>query len=134
MNLTTLSVFDSPVRAHLAKVRLESEGIAAYLFDEHMIGLNPLLTVSLGGIKLKVNEEDLAGARKLLRTRALELVESEADCPLCDSTDVETHISEVRSLTAIWSFVISLCTFTYPLHRDQFNHCRSCGYKFRNET
>lgn len=125
--LVTLEYYDNPVRANLDKLRLESEGIAAYLFDEHMIGLNPLLSVSLGGIKLKVNAEDLSGARKLLRQP------DDAEpvlCPICESADVETNLTEARSAPAVWSMIISLLTFTYPLHRDRFNSCRACGYKF----
>ena len=63
MSLVELARFDNRIEAELARLNLESEGIAAVLFDAEMssFGWGPMMP-----IRLMVLEEDLADARKLL--------------------------------------------------------------------
>ena len=56
-----LQVFDNFLEANDCKNKLEESGIESFLLDENVIGLNPL-----GGIELKVFEEDLETAREIL--------------------------------------------------------------------
>ena len=66
MGLVTVMVYDNPVQANFSRALLESQGIAAYLFDEHTVGVNPLISLAIGGIKLKVNESDFGEAERIL--------------------------------------------------------------------
>lgn len=68
MELVTVRSFDNPIEAHLARTRLESEGIEGVLFDENIIGLNPVYNVAVGGIKAKVMKEDHEQASQLLKS------------------------------------------------------------------
>ena len=130
-HLETIGVYDNPAQANLFRARLESAGIAAYLFDEHMIGLNPLFSVTLGGIKLKVNHADAAEALQLLNGASAEAADDPVECPACGSINTDPHVKNANSAGAWWSMVLSLVTFTYPLHLDSRCLCRDCGYEFK---
>ena len=62
----TIGVFDNPIQAHVVKAKLESEGIASYIRGEHTIGVNPLYSHILGGVRLEVEAEDAPQARRIL--------------------------------------------------------------------
>ena len=64
--LVTVKAFPNAVAAHAARIHLEDAGISAYVADENMIGLTPILSDVLGGVKVQVNSEDLAAAREVL--------------------------------------------------------------------
>ena len=64
----TVARFTTPHEAHLAKLRLESEGVAAFLADENLNRIQPLLGPALGWVRLQVADEDLAAARRILMT------------------------------------------------------------------
>ena len=57
-DLITIARFNNPMEAHLAKTKLESEGIEAYIADEHMVSINPGLDIAFGGVKLQVKKSD----------------------------------------------------------------------------
>ena len=57
-DLVAVRFYDDPMEAHLGRCLLLNEGIEAYIHDEHIIGLNRLLGVALGGVKLKVAKTD----------------------------------------------------------------------------
>jgi putative signal transducing protein len=67
MALVTLRAYRDPIDAELAKTRLEGAGIPAVVADQHLVGMNWLYSVAIGGVKLKVDESDLARARDALR-------------------------------------------------------------------
>lgn len=54
--LVVIATFDHPEQAHVYRAHLEAEGIPAFLFDEHMMTNNRLLTSALGGVRLAVPE------------------------------------------------------------------------------
>lgn len=64
----TVARFATPHEAHLARLRLESEGIEAFLADEHLNRIQPLLGPALGWVRLQVADEDLLAARRILTT------------------------------------------------------------------
>jgi hypothetical protein len=66
MELITFRTFNNPIDAHLARTKLESEGILSFLFDEHMMAFNPFYNSALGGVKLKINKMDLEKAEEIL--------------------------------------------------------------------
>lgn len=55
-NLVVIATFDHPLQAHIHRAHLEAEGIPAFLFDEHIMTNNWLMTNALGGVRLAVPE------------------------------------------------------------------------------
>ena len=53
--LVTVASFDEPYEAHIARMRLESEGIKCFLGGENFVATYWLLSRVEGGIKLKVS-------------------------------------------------------------------------------
>jgi hypothetical protein len=64
--LVTIRKFRDLPEALLAKGRLESSGIEAFLFDDNMVRMDWLISNLLGGVKLKVEEEDVEIAEEIL--------------------------------------------------------------------
>jgi len=90
----TVATYAFPWEAQLAKARLESEGIDSVVADEISAGLYG--ANAIGGVKLRVREEDAGRATALLGTRRplpeIYLVSEEdarqVRCPSCRSEDV----------------------------------------------
>ena len=61
-----LEVFDNYIPAHIARGRLEEQGILCWLKDENTVTIDPLLSIAVGGIKLMVAEHQLERARQIL--------------------------------------------------------------------
>ena len=90
----TVALYVYPWEAQLAKARLETEGIKSLVADENAAGIYG--ANAIGGIKLRVREEDLDRATDLLRTLRpipeIYLVTEEDSlrmrCPSCRSEDL----------------------------------------------
>ncbi|MCJ8167233.1 DUF2007 domain-containing protein [Pontibacter sp. E15-1] len=104
--LITIATFNDVTEAYILKGRLESEGILCFLGDEHIIGAHPFYSVAVGGVKLKVTENDEDEARGILKQiwqgstnfdyDTIDLAPPDAaepppveqvTCPRCGSTD-----------------------------------------------
>jgi hypothetical protein len=98
MPLVTLRSYRDTIDAELAKARLESAGISAVIVDQHLASIQWLYSRAIGGVKVKVDESDLQGARQALRedrsADLLDIPESQFPpaagdhCPACGSSDV----------------------------------------------
>jgi hypothetical protein len=75
--LITIATFANPVEANLAKNRLETAGIRAFLADEETVDMAWQLTGAVGGIKLQIPEGDEEVALSLLE-KPMEAVERRA--------------------------------------------------------
>ncbi|MFP4559985.1 MAG: DUF4870 domain-containing protein [Thiohalorhabdus sp.] len=64
--MITIATFDNQALAHIAKGRLEAEGIPAEIADDHLIQTDWLYGVALGGIKVQVPEAHAARAHSIL--------------------------------------------------------------------
>jgi len=64
--LITVATFSTPWEAQIAKARLAADGLHALIADEHVIRM-VALSNAIGGIQLKVREQDAAGAVEVLR-------------------------------------------------------------------
>jgi hypothetical protein len=65
-DLVTIARFSSAIEAHLARTKLESEGIEAFVADEHMISIDPFYDLALGGVKLQTKNSNVKRALKSL--------------------------------------------------------------------
>ena len=73
-SLVTLIKCSLAGEAHAIRVRLESEGIPVFLFDEFTITMDWLLSNAIGGVKVQVPDPFLERARTILG-----IVEEEMD-------------------------------------------------------
>ena len=70
--MITIATFDTMPDAHIALGRLHAEGIDAHLADEHLVQTDWLYAIAVGGIKLQVEEKDVARATEILKTDYLD--------------------------------------------------------------
>jgi hypothetical protein len=91
-NLVTVAKCSLPGEAHAIRVRLESEGIPVFLFDEFTIAMDWLLSNAIGGVKVQVSDYDLERAREILG-----IVEEQADN---EQQTSEVHDEEADQSTA----------------------------------
>lgn len=75
MSWVTVRQYSLPYEAHLDRARLESEGITAVIADEHTISMQWMLSDALGGVRLRVQPEDLAEAESILAEDRSDLVD-----------------------------------------------------------
>lgn len=66
MNWITIARYSLPYEAHLDRARLESEGILSIIADEYTINMQWLYSNAMGGVRLQVDEPDLARAAEIL--------------------------------------------------------------------
>jgi hypothetical protein len=124
----TLRQFLDLPEALLAKGRLESAGIEAYLVDDNMVRLNWFISNILGGIKLKVRAEDAEAARDILNQPIPETLEvdgvgtfEQPKCPQCQSLEVGCD-----ELNKGFSYTAAFAGIPIPMHRKGWI-CHSCG-------
>jgi predicted RNA-binding Zn-ribbon protein involved in translation (DUF1610 family) len=141
--LVTIAAFNEPTEAHIMKGRLEAEGILCFLSDEHIVGAQPFYSVAVGGVKLKVTEQDEAEAREVLaRIQGgdsefllddnIELAPPMQEhviattCPQCGSD----HISEEKYNKTVFSLSYLLFGFPLPFLSHKYR-CYNCGHTWK---
>lgn len=134
-SMVTVGAYTSPWEAQLARTCLEAEGIDSVVADEHLARIWCAATV--GGIKLRVREEDAVHAFELLRNLRpipeIYLV-TEADlplphrCPSCKSDNLSLERWSVLGLLGAWL----LFGLAIPVPRRRWS-CRGCGLDWKDE-
>ena len=90
--LVTVTTFQMPTDASLAKSVLEANGLMAFLADELTVGVAWHLSNALGGIKLQVAEPDVEQAIALLQGRDIASINVEEG--FTDVSEIEEYESE----------------------------------------
>lgn len=75
MSWVTVARYSLPFEAHVARARLESEGIHAMVVDEHTINMQWLYSDAMGGVRLQVDEDDMYRAQAVLSEDRSDLVD-----------------------------------------------------------
>ncbi|MFU8803594.1 MAG: DUF2007 domain-containing protein [Bradymonadaceae bacterium] len=65
---TIVAAYDDPMEAHIARGRLEDSGISCQLEDDGIATTYGLLANAVGGVKLRILEDDLEHALELLNS------------------------------------------------------------------
>ena len=127
--LVTVGAYASPWEAQLARAWLEAEGVESVVADEHLGRIWCATTV--GGIKLKVREDDAPRASELLRSRRpipdIYLV-TESDlpapqrCPSCKSDNLVLERWSVLGVLGAWL----LLGLALPVPHRRWT-CRGCS-------
>jgi hypothetical protein len=132
--LVTLAAFDNAIDAHLLRSKLESEGIHSFIFDENMMTLNPLINLSVGGIKVKVMERDLVSAKDIVVKISKKPIRNADNsilvCPSCQSEDISPGLKSVNIFSA--AFWIGLLG-VYPLQMESKFYCNHCKATFKRD-
>ena len=128
----TVGRFTDAIAAHIAKGRLESEGIRVFIANEHHIGANWLFSNALGGVEVQVFAEDEEMAREILQQVnegcfADAGPEEEALlCPQCGSDEIkEKKASRKVAFLSLFIFQIPL-----PFWRNNY-YCLKCGQRWK---
>ncbi|MDQ2075204.1 DUF2007 domain-containing protein [Marinimicrobium sp. ABcell2] len=125
--LVTISTYSFPYEAHIAKSRLDSEGIPAFIADEHTINMQWLYSNAMGGVRLQVPQSYAEKALQVLsEDREADLIDEigldSETCPHCGSTDTEFHQIGRR-----WAFLVFL-GINFPLFPVKNGiRCKQCG-------
>jgi len=123
--------FREPYQAHIAKGRLEAEGIPAVISDEYVVQMDWTHSEAVGGVKIKVPDEYLERAREilaadygqdLLNTEEAHLQPDSGEiCPRCGSSSISPcHYS-------LWSLIPSLLFLVPFFFRRKKWICGNCG-------
>ncbi len=126
MQTVTIRTFDNYIQANLLLMRLQDSGLACWLNDEFTVTIDPLLTNSIGGIKLVVAEKDVELAMRMI-TEAEEEYHNNAACPRCKNTGL-LYISKPSAknfITAMLSWLFS----SYALSGEMVYECQHCGWE-----
>lgn len=127
-----IAVFQYSSEAQIIKSRLEVEGIKVFLYDQFTIDTDPLVSNAIGGIKLKVWQEDEARALEILNTiseYSLDNQGQEIECPNCGSEKVELS-TNVRGFKSMFFFLFSFLTTALPIYTKYNYRCETCNEKF----
>ena len=125
--LKTIARYPFPHEAHIARSRLESEGIPAFVADEHTISMQWLYSNAMGGVRLQAPSEVADRAISILNEdRESDLIAQEGEdrqkCPACGSSNTEFHQIGRR-----WAFLAFLA-FHFPLFPvKEAIKCSDCG-------
>ena len=135
MELITIKRFDNLIEAQMMKSKLESENITCFLFDQNMVGLNPLFNVTLGGIKLKVNKTEKEKATKIIEEiLQASLVDDKSEvvkCPHCGSEDVYSDFKSMKGVKGILSAIVSFLFLVFPIYYKTVYKCKNCDKEFK---
>lgn len=130
--LVTVGRYSFPYEAHIARALLESEGIPAFVADEHTVNMQWLYSDALGGVRLQVPEVFAGHAMALLQEEREEaLVEEQGaelpPCPHCGSKDTEFY--QFGRGGAFLAFLL----LNFPLFPVKSGiRCRQCGKRSKS--
>jgi hypothetical protein len=126
--LTTIASYSFPYEAQIAKAKLDSECIPAFIADEHTINMQWLFSNALGGIRLQVPEVFVQQAIELLAEDFSEDVHLEQggdtiSCSVCGCLNMEPYQVGKR-----WAFLVFI-GLSFPLFPVKNTlRCRECGH------
>jgi hypothetical protein len=147
--LIVINRYYSVPDAELARGRLESEGIPAFVFDENMVSAQWLYSQAIGGMRLMVRAQDAAKAAEILSLEPIKEEElakeagatEDVTCPKCGSGNVKRGFFTVYGTSCLGIIGIVLC-YILPVFLISNvilvavpwgYRCRACGYKWRKQ-
>lgn len=135
MDLVTIKTFDNVIGAHILKSKLESENIICFLFDENIVGLNPLYNIAVGGIKLKVNKIDIEKAAKIIDDSSKSILTNEygeeIKCSRCQSKNIYSGFKSMKGTKGLLAAILSFLFMVFPIYYKTVYKCKSCEYEFK---
>ena len=125
--LIRVAAYQNAIEAHLARGRLESEGIPAFVFHEHHIWANWLYSWVLGGVKVYVNANDEERAQTVVAAHnrgeySLQEEEAASVCPKCKSERVVLGRASWKAALLVANLVQIPLWFAWATPK-----CGACG-------
>lgn len=125
--LVTIATFGLPVEAHIARSKLESEGIDAIVADDNIVSINWLYSSAVGGVKLQVPESQALRAREILDAVTNTGKEGEVvllPCPKCHAPSVKVENA------SFWQRFFGMFAFLFgsPWPVKRVWRCANCGH------
>ncbi len=131
MNLVTALTFDDSVSAHLVKTRLENEGIKCFIFDEHINNVMPIYGQAVGGIRIKIKEEDALKAKQLIEEWELRPFLNPSNetltCTSCGAQELYAGFKSFKTSLGWLTLAISFLFMIYPFYSKTVYRCKNCG-------
>ena len=131
MNLVTALTFDDSVSAHLVKTRLENEGIKCFIFDEHINNVMPIYGQAVGGIRIKIKEEDVLKAKQLIEEWELRPFLNQSNetltCTSCGAQELYAGFKSFKTSRGWLTLAISFLFMIYPFYSKTVYRCKNCG-------
>lgn len=132
--IVTFESYYDPMLAHIVLSRLEDNEIPCFLADEYSLDLRPYLNEALGGVKIKVFEQDEERCREIMAEEPVfddeAFTETEAPtdadiaCPYCGSINAR-YGGATEFKFHLPSLLVSLF-FSIPLYFRNAWHCFNC--------
>ena len=123
-NQVIIGTYPEATAAHLARVRLDAEGIESWLVDENMASVYPFYTQAIGGVKLAVREDDAAVAVGVIQgldaTGQHRYQQNLHQCPMCGSKNVGENAMR-------FGWLLLLTLLTCGLYLTLFYRKSKCG-------
>lgn len=130
--LVTVARFRDLPEAMLARGRLQSAGINAFLADENYIRMDWFMSNMIGNMRLQVREDDAESAKEILAQEVPENFETDAEkfeqpkCPKCGSVDIQFEgLNRGVGLVSAYAIGVPL-----PLRSDTWK-CNHCGAEWQ---
>ncbi|MBI3899960.1 MAG: hypothetical protein HY308_16950 [Gammaproteobacteria bacterium] len=127
--LVQIAAYLTPLEAHLARGRLDAEGVPAFVCHEHHAGLLWTWSLALGEVKLYVNHHDAGRAVEILSAhdRGEYALDDEAPivCPRCQSTQIDRHRVSWKAAFLVVHIVQLPLYFQWATLR-----CKACAHEW----
>jgi len=123
----TIATFNFSHEAHLARTRLESQGIPTNIADEQIVSLNWLYAPAIGGIKLNVLESDMQRAKEIFAEGSNIDPPKALQCPKCHSMDIEYQGFWRKVFFLSWIFFIA----PIPFLKKKWK-CQGCNFEWKS--
>ena len=121
ITLTTVTYIDE---ADLLCIKLAESGIQTFVPDQNTAVAQPLFSGAIGGIRIQVDEGDLARAREILGEQP-QVNRGMFTCPQCQSDSVDYERISKRLA------FLSLLLIGFPLLWIRRTCvCQTCGHKW----
>lgn len=137
INLITLKTFDNFVDAHLLKSKLKSEDIDSFLYDENIVSLDPVMNITFGGIKLKINESDFEKANEIIsfieNRPFIDENQKILVCPNCNSQKLYAGFKSMKGIKGVLSTIVSFALLIFPIYQKSLYKCKDCDTEFTNK-
>ena len=128
----TIARYQYSSEAHIAKGRLEADGIEAFMADNYTIDTDPLVSQAIGGVKLKVKKDDVIKAKHILGLIEDYTVDSEGEliaCPNCNQKTLQLF-STITSLKSFFAFIFGFIFQSLPFYTRYKYLCTNCKKEF----
>ena len=132
--MKTIATFSKPEEAHLLRTRLEAAEIPAFVQDEHFVQMDWFYSNAIGGVRVQVEDDDLADAREFLAADSPQSAPDAVDvvCPVCGSHSIAPNEFPRRMafLSLLIFPVLSFFAAPCALFRRHQRRCAACDYVF----